>query len=98
MERGPYRLVICDAAPLTTGNRQVDTLRSLELAETALGYAEEALERGGNLVVKVFQGADSAALLTKIRSLFDTGRAFKPAACRNESFEVYYVGLGRKGL
>ncbi|MDR3146852.1 MAG: RlmE family RNA methyltransferase, partial [Treponema sp.] len=37
MERGPYRLVICDAAPLTTGNRQVDTLRSLELAETALG-------------------------------------------------------------
>ncbi|MDR1025229.1 MAG: RlmE family RNA methyltransferase [Treponema sp.] len=95
MEKGPYRLVLCDAAPLTTGSRQVDTLRSLELAETALGYAESALEKGGSLVVKVFQGGDTAALLTKIRGLFDSGRAFKPAACRSESFETYYVGLGR---
>ncbi|MDR2176939.1 MAG: RlmE family RNA methyltransferase [Treponema sp.] len=96
LEQGPYRLVICDAAPPTTGSRQVDTLRSLELAETALGYAEEALESGGNLVVKIFQGGDAAALLTAIRGLFDSGRAFKPAACRRESFEVYYLGLGRK--
>jgi 23S rRNA (uridine2552-2'-O)-methyltransferase len=96
LEKGPYRLVLCDAAPLTTGSRQVDTLRSLELAETALAYAESALEKGGSLVVKVFQGGDTAALLTKIRSLFDSGRAFKPAACRSESFETYYVGLGRK--
>ncbi|MDR0731927.1 MAG: RlmE family RNA methyltransferase, partial [Treponema sp.] len=94
-EKGPYRLVMCDAAPLTTGNRQVDTLRSLELAETALDYAENTLGKGGNLVVKIFQGGDTAALLGKIRGLFNSGRAFKPAACRNESFEVYYLGLGR---
>jgi 23S rRNA (uridine2552-2'-O)-methyltransferase len=96
LEQGPYRLVMCDAAPLTTGSRQVDTLRSLELAETALGYAEAALERGGNFVVKVFQGGDAAALLAAIRGLFDSGRAFKPIACRSGSFEVYYLGLGRK--
>jgi 23S rRNA (uridine2552-2'-O)-methyltransferase len=95
-EKGPYRLVLCDAAPPTTGSRQVDTLRSLELAETALGYAESTLERGGSLVVKVFQGGDTAGLLVKIRGLFDSGRAFKPAACRSGSFETYYVGLGRK--
>jgi 23S rRNA (uridine2552-2'-O)-methyltransferase len=95
-ERGPYRLVMSDAAPATTGSRQVDTLRSLELAETALDYAEGSLERGGSLVVKVFQGGDTAALLKKIRALFTAGRAFKPAACRPESFETYYVGLGRK--
>ncbi|MDR2375930.1 MAG: RlmE family RNA methyltransferase [Treponema sp.] len=94
-EKGPYRLVMCDAAPLTTGNRQVDTLRSLELAETALDCAESTLEKGGNFVVKIFQGGDTAALLAKIRGLFDSGRAFKPAACRGESFEVYYLGLGR---
>jgi 23S rRNA (uridine2552-2'-O)-methyltransferase len=93
-EKGPYRLVMCDAAPPTTGSRQVDTLRSLELAETALDYAENTLETGGSLVVKVFQGGDTAALLAKIRGLFKTGRAFKPAACRGESFEVYYLGLG----
>ncbi|MDR1444290.1 MAG: RlmE family RNA methyltransferase [Treponema sp.] len=96
VEKGPYRLVLSDAAPPTTGSRQVDTLRSLELAETALGYAESALEKGGCLVVKVFQGGDTAGLLVKIRGLFESGRAFKPAACRSESFETYYVGLGRK--
>jgi 23S rRNA (uridine2552-2'-O)-methyltransferase len=96
LSRGPFNLVICDAAPATTGSRAVDTLRSLELAETALGYGEASLKKGGALVVKIFQGGDSAALLNRIRALFESGRAFKPAACRRESFEVYYVGLGRK--
>jgi 23S rRNA (uridine2552-2'-O)-methyltransferase len=98
LSRGPFNLVICDAAPATTGSRMVDTLRSLELAETALGYGEAALKKGGGLVVKIFQGGDSAALLKRIRVLFESGRAFKPAACRSESFEVYYLGLGRKQI
>jgi 23S rRNA (uridine2552-2'-O)-methyltransferase len=93
--RGPYRLLICDAAPATTGNRQVDTLRSLELAEAALDYAEAALEKGGNLAVKVFQGGDTEGLLRRVRSLFKTGRSCKPQACRPGSFETYYLGLGK---
>jgi 23S rRNA (uridine2552-2'-O)-methyltransferase len=96
LSRAPYDLVLSDAAPATTGNRQVDTLRSLELAEAALCYGEAALEGGGNLVLKVFQGEDTAGLLKKIRELFETGRSFKPAACRRESFETYYLGLGRR--
>jgi 23S rRNA (uridine2552-2'-O)-methyltransferase len=93
---GPYALVMSDAAPATTGNRSVDTLRSLDLAEAVLGYAEAALEKGGNLAVKVFQGGDTAAILKKIRELFKTGKSFKPAACRSESFETYYLGLDRR--
>jgi 23S rRNA (uridine2552-2'-O)-methyltransferase len=94
--RGPYNLLISDAAPATTGNRRVDTLRSLALAEEALLYAETALEPGGGMVVKVFQGGDTAGLLRRIRELFGTGKSFKPAACRAGSFETYYVGLGKK--
>ncbi len=74
----------------------MDTLRSLDLAETALGYAETTLARGGNLVIKVFQGGDTGKLLKAIRGLFETGKSFKPQACRAESFETYYLGLGRK--
>ncbi|GHU91868.1 ribosomal RNA large subunit methyltransferase E [Spirochaetia bacterium] len=96
LARGPYQLVMCDAAPATTGNRSVDTLRSLTLAEMALDYAEAALEKGGNLAVKVFQGGDTAEILKKIRELFKTGKSFKPAACRAESFETYYLGLERR--
>jgi 23S rRNA (uridine2552-2'-O)-methyltransferase len=94
--RGPYNLLISDAAPATTGNRSVDTLRSLALAEEVISYAETALSPGGSLTVKVFQGGDTAGLLRRIRELFETGKSFKPAACRPESFETYYVGLGKK--
>jgi 23S rRNA (uridine2552-2'-O)-methyltransferase len=93
---GPYNLIVSDAAPFTTGNRSVDTLRSLDLAETALHYAETALAKGGNLVIKVFQGGDTGKLLKAIRGLFETGKSFKPQACRAGSFETYYLGLGRK--
>jgi 23S rRNA (uridine2552-2'-O)-methyltransferase len=74
----------------------VDVLRSLALAEAALDYAETALTRGGSFVVKVFQSGDSASVLRRIRELFDSGKSFKPKACRGESFETYYLGLGRK--
>jgi 23S rRNA (uridine2552-2'-O)-methyltransferase len=96
LSRGPYRLLLSDAAPATTGSRQIDTLRSLELAETALDYAGAALAQGGNMAVKVFQGGDTASLLKRIREFFKTGKSFKPLACRRESFETYYIGLDKK--
>jgi 23S rRNA (uridine2552-2'-O)-methyltransferase len=96
LEKAPYQLLVSDAAPATTGNRSVDTVRSLELAETVLDYAETALVKGGNLVVKVFQGGDTGSLLKRIRTQFETGRSFKPQSCRSESFETYFIGLGKK--
>ncbi|MDR1307584.1 MAG: RlmE family RNA methyltransferase [Treponema sp.] len=96
VRRGPYTAVVSDAAPATTGNRSVDTPRSLALVEEALGCAEQCLVPGGNLAVKVFQG-DTAALLARLRESFTTVKSFKPAACRSGSFETYYIGLGKRG-
>ena len=93
---GPYRLLLSDAAPATTGNRFVDTSRSLELAEAVTAYAENSLEKGGNLAVKLFQGGDAPQLLKRLRALFASAKSFKPEACRGESFETYYLGLGKK--
>jgi 23S rRNA (uridine2552-2'-O)-methyltransferase len=92
---GPFNLILSDAAPATTGNRPVDTLRSRALAEAVVDYAEAALVSGGNLAVKVFQGGDTQEILKRIRGVFKTGKSFKPAACRPGSFEIYYLGLGR---
>ncbi|HCM25127.1 MAG: 50S rRNA methyltransferase [Treponema sp. GWB1_62_6] len=94
--RGPYRLVMSDVAPSTTGNRSVDTLRSLALAEEVVNYAELCLEAGGNLVVKVFQGGDTQEILKRMRLLFTSARGFKPETCRPESFETYYLGIGKR--
>ena len=96
LERAPYHVVISDAAPSTMGSRSIDTLRSLALAETALSYAETALAPGGNFAVKVFQGGSTAALLKRLRETFTSAKSFKPKACRRESFETYYLGLGKK--
>ena len=95
--KGPYRLLISDVAPSTTGNRSVDTLRSLALVEEVVNYAELCLEKGGSLVVKIFQGGDVQSVQKRIKSLFDVSRAFKPEACRSNSFETYLIGQGRKG-
>ena len=95
LSRGPYDLIVSDAAPATMGNRFVDTCRSLELAEEVVAYAETALAGNGGMVVKVFQGGDTSGLLKRLRSLFKTAKSHKPRACRAESFETYYLGLGR---
>lgn len=96
LSRGCYSLIISDAAPPTSGNHSVDAAHSLELAEAVTCYAESTLVKGGSLVVKVFQGDDTAELLKRIKILFENAKSFKPQACRSESFETYYIGLGRK--
>ncbi|MDR1466706.1 MAG: RlmE family RNA methyltransferase [Treponema sp.] len=95
-ERGPFALVLSDAAPATTGNRSIDTVRADVLARTALEYAVDVLSKGGCFVVKVFQSGDSGELLKEIKAIFEKGVGFKPKSCRSESFETYFVGIGKK--
>ncbi|GMO31109.1 MAG: RlmE family RNA methyltransferase [Termitinemataceae bacterium] len=95
-EKGPYNLIICDAAPATTGNRTVDTERSLSLVETCFIYAKASLVKGGAVVTKIFQGSGSADFLKSIKSEFEKLTTFKPKACRPNSFEMYAVGIGKK--
>ena len=95
-ELGPYDLVVCDAAPLTTGNRTVDTARSQQLVEMAVWYAKAMLKQGGNFAVKIFQNGDQQMFLKALREIFTTAKGFKPEACRAESFETYLVGISKK--
>ncbi len=95
-QEGPYDLVVCDAAPLTTGNKVVDTGRSKALVEMAIWYAEQMLKSGANFCVKIFQNGDQQKLLMKMKEIFNSAKGFKPQACRRESFETYLIGLGRK--
>lgn len=93
---GPYDLVVCDAAPKTTGNRMVDTARSEQLVEMAIYYAQTMLKTGGNFCVKIFQNGDQQKLLKNMREIFKQAKGFKPEACRSESFETYLIGIEKK--
>lgn len=91
----PFDVALCDAAPLTTGSRVVDTARSEQLVEMAVWYAESTLRRGGNFAVKIFQNGSQGEILKTLRGLFAEAKGFKPKACRSESFETYLVGVNR---
>ncbi len=93
---GPYDLVVCDAAPKTTGNRTVDTARSEQLVEMAVWYAQTMLKKGGNFAVKIFQNGGQQSALKLMREVFTSAKGFKPEACRSESFETYLVGISKK--
>lgn len=93
---GPFDAVVCDAAPLTTGNRTVDTARSQQLVEMAIWYGTTMLKPGGHFVVKIFQNGDQRLFLDALRKNFTSAKGFKPEACRAESFETYLIGISRK--
>ena len=96
VENGPYDCIISDAAPMTTGNRTVDTTRSEWLAEQVVFLAQEQLKEHGNLVIKIFQGGGQESVLKNMRTIFAKAKAFKPKACRDDSFEIYLIGLDKK--
>jgi 23S rRNA (uridine2552-2'-O)-methyltransferase len=91
---GPADLVLSDMAAPTTGHRATDHIRTVALAEIALEVALEVLRPGGAFVGKVFQGGSSAALLARLRASFREVKHAKPPASRQESVELYVVGLG----
>jgi 23S rRNA (uridine2552-2'-O)-methyltransferase len=95
--KGPYNLVISDAAPATTGNRLVDQGASESIVEAVIEYGLGALAPGGALVAKIFQGGAERELIDRLKLSFTQARAFKPQACRSESFETYLVATGFKG-
>ena len=95
-EAGPFNLIVSDAAPATTGNRVVDCGRSYTLVEGILLLSEGCLSTGGSIVLKIFQGGDEQNLITMMKKLFTTVKTAKPKASRNESFEIFLVGLDKK--
>jgi len=93
-EKGPYKTVLSDAAPSTTGNRTVDTERSLQLVELVIDLAEKTLSQNGSLVVKIFQGGGEKKVMERMKKMFKNVKIFKPDSVRKISFETYLIGTG----
>jgi 23S rRNA (uridine2552-2'-O)-methyltransferase len=89
----PFDLVMSDAAPATTGNRFVDTHKSLEIAERVLEISKAVLQTRGSLIVKLFQGGEEHVFMDEMKACFRQVKGFKPKASRKESFETYYIGI-----
>jgi 23S rRNA (uridine2552-2'-O)-methyltransferase len=90
-------LVVSDMAPNLSGIDPVDQARSVHLAELALDFAVTHLRAGGDLVVKVFQGAGLPALTRTMAARFVKVYVRKPKSSRDRSRETFLVGKGFRG-
>lgn len=91
----PVNLVISDMAPNISGVASADQARAMHLAELALEFALEHLEREGSFLVKVFQGSGFEDFYKLIRSRFAKVVTRKPKASRDRSSELYLLGTGK---
>ncbi len=90
-------LVLCDMAPNITGIRLTDNARSVALVEVALDLAERILKPGGTLLAKLFEGADTKDLRSKLNARFQEVVTRKPKASRDRSREIYLLARGFEG-
>lgn len=94
----PIHVVMSDMAPSTTGHKFTDQARSANLCREALAVATKSLIKGGCFIVKIFMGPDFHEFASELRGYFETVKTFKPKSSRSESVEIFYVGIGFKGL
>lgn len=91
-----FDVIISDAAPKTTGIKELDHDKSIYLNEKVLELSDNLLKKEGNLLVKVFQGKYFQEFLNKINKKFDFVKCSKPDSSRKESKEIYIVAKGFK--
>ncbi|HKB82866.1 MAG TPA: RlmE family RNA methyltransferase [Burkholderiales bacterium] len=84
-------LVVSDMAPNISGVGLVDQARSAHLAELALEFARDRLKPGGDLLVKVFQGAGLDEFRKQLSMTFGSVSVRKPKASRDRSSEIYLL-------
>lgn len=89
-------LVLSDMAPNMSGVQLTDQARVMDLAELTLAFASAHLKPGGDMLVKVFQGAGYMELREAMRRVFEVILVRKPAASRGRSAETFLLGRRKR--
>jgi 23S rRNA (uridine2552-2'-O)-methyltransferase len=89
-------LVVSDMAPNISGVGLVDSARSIHLAELAHEFARDRLKPGGDLLVKVFQGAGLDEFRKELTTTFNSVAVRKPKASRDRSSEFYLLARAKR--
>lgn len=84
-------LVISDIAPNLTGIRVTDQARSMALAEIVYDFCHQALKPGGDLLIKLFEGAGTSEYRQLLKKHFAKVMTRKPGASRDKSREFYVL-------
>jgi 23S rRNA (uridine2552-2'-O)-methyltransferase len=86
-----FDLILSDLAPNTSGIKDVDQWRSLELNRQVLKIAALHLGPKGTVVLKVFRGRDFDVFIKELKGRFRILKVASVRASRDRSREVYLV-------
>lgn len=87
-------VVLSDMAPNTTGERETNHVRIMELADMSFRFSQKILRNGGTFVCKIFAGSEETCFRKSLSEWFTKVKPFRPIATRRASPEMYYVAQG----
>ena len=82
-------VVFSDMAADTTGNKNLDCIRTNLLCSEVIEFSSKILKKHGTLVSKLFMGEDFLEVKRLAETKFKKVQFFKPESSRNESKETY---------
>lgn len=86
-----FDLVLSDIAPSTSGIRDIDQWRSIELNQAVVTIARQRLKPGGRCVLKVFRGGDFESFIKELKASWKDVHLAEVEASRDRSKEIYIV-------
>ena len=87
-------VILSDMSPKISGNKYLDSAKTIELVEKALSLVDKFLNNKGNFVAKVFQCPELDDLKEKVSISFKSVFLHKPKASRRGNREIYLIAKG----
>ena len=91
-------VIISDMAADTTGNRDLDSIRTNSICLEVLNFSSKILNSKGILVSKIFMGQDFELVKKEAKKKFNKVNFYKPNSSRTNSKETYLHCQGFKTL
>jgi len=88
-----FDVIVSDLAPSTSGVKELDESRSLELIKQAFSFTPPLLKKEGFFICKAFESHEVHLFRKEISPYFKRLKIFKPRASRKRSKELYLIGL-----
>jgi 23S rRNA (uridine2552-2'-O)-methyltransferase len=89
-------LIVSDASINKTGNKFTDQINQINLCNVILDLTKEILKVRGNIVIKVFQGADFNTFMKRLKQEFISVKSYKPKSSRKISNEIYLIAMQKR--
>ena len=90
-ENNKVDIVLSDMAVNTTGNKNLDAIKTNSIALEVVNLSRVILKPKSSLLVKIFSGKDENILIKNAKDSFKNIERIKPDSSRKESREMYLL-------